>query len=216
MMRRAAIVTMGLCLFAGVASAQTSSGADRGYVEIGVQSAFGNVTTQAFSGELGVTVHSNLQVFFEGGAIRNVATPETSAAAQTIAGSLSQTQSNVSYTVRQPVTFGVGGVKLTVPVDGTVHPYVLAGAGIASVKQDVSFAVGGTDVTSSLSTQFGVTLGTDLSGSFVSPMVVFGAGAMWTPGARMILDLQFRYGRILADDGGINVSRAGVGIGVRF
>jgi hypothetical protein len=39
---------------------------------------------------------------------------------------------------------------------------------------------------------------------------------MWTPTARLVLDLQFRYGRIFAEDGGINVSRAGVGIGVRF
>jgi hypothetical protein len=31
-----------------------------------------------------------------------------------------------------------------------------------------------------------------------------------------VLDLQFRYGRIMADDSGINVSRAGIGVGERF
>jgi hypothetical protein len=44
-------------------------------------------------------------------------------------------------------------------------------------------------------------------------MVDVGAGAMWTPTARLILDLQFRYGRIFAEDGGINVVRAGIGVG---
>jgi opacity protein-like surface antigen len=219
MRRVVAIVAMGMVGLASAASAQTAGvagGADRGYIEAGIQSAFGNVTTQAFSGELGITVHSGLQVFVEGGAIRDVATPETGVAAQSIAGALSQTQANVTYTVRQPVTFGVAGLKILVPTGGMVHPYALAGAGIANVRQDVSFAVGGTDVTSSLPTQFGVTLGTDLSGSFTKPMFVAGGGAMLSPSARLVLDLQFRYGRIMADDGGINVSRVGIGVGLRF
>jgi opacity protein-like surface antigen len=217
MRRVVMIVVLGIIGLAGTASAQTAAAAgDRGYVEIGIQSAFGNVTTQAFSGEFGWTVHPNLQVFAEGGAIRDVATPETGAAAQAIAGSLSQTQSNVTYTVRQPVTFGVGGLRFEVPTAGVVRPYVLGGFGIANVREDVSFGVGGTDVTSSLQTQFGVTLGTDLSGSFTKPMVTLGGGAMFRPGARLVVDLQFRYGHIMADDGGINVSRAGVGVGVRF
>ena len=134
----------------------------------------------------------------------NVATSQISAAAQTIAGFLSQTQANVAFSVKQPAAFGVAGVKFTVPTGGAVRPYVLGGAGLANVKQDVAFTVGGTDVTSNLAS-FGVTLGTDLSGSFTPAMVNVGAGAMWTPTARLILDLQFRYGRIFAEDGGINV-----------
>jgi hypothetical protein len=47
-------------------------------------------------------------------------------------------------------------------------------------------------------------------------MIVVGAGAMWPLWQRLVADLQFRFGRILAEDGGINVSRAGIGIGVRF
>jgi hypothetical protein len=137
-------------------------------------------------------------VFVEGGGIRDVATPETGAAAQSIAGSLSQTQSNVTYTVRQPVTFGVGGVKFEVPTSSVVRPYVLGGFGIANVRQDVSFAVGGTDVTSSLQRQFGVTLGTDLSGSFTKPIVVVVGGAMFSAqfatGARSPVPLRAHHG----------------------
>ena len=104
--------------------------------------------------------------------------------------------------------------KVVVPTAGTLRPYVLGGGGVASVKQDVAFTVGGTDVTSNLP-QLGVTLGSDLSGTFTKPMVVAGGGVMW-PWQRLVVDLQYRYGRIFADDGGINVSRAGVGIGFRF
>ena len=87
---------------------------------------------------------------------------------------------------------------------------------MASVKQDVTFTVGGSDVTSTLASQYGVQLGSDLSGTFTKPMVVAGAGAMWPAWQHLVVDIQFRFGRIFAEDGGINVSRAGIGIGVRF
>jgi opacity protein-like surface antigen len=217
-MRSFVCLTIGMLTLASVASAQTSASAadgDRGYIQVNASSAFGNVTSQSYGGEVGVTIRPNLQVFVEAGFVRNVATSEIGAAAQAIAGGLSQTQANVGFTVKQPVTFGIAGIKVIFPTGGAVRPYVLGGGGLASVKQDVAFTVGGTDVTSSLPS-LGVTLGTDLSGTFTKPMVEAGAGAMWTPTARLVLDLQFRYGRIFAEDGGINVSRAGVGIGVRF
>jgi opacity protein-like surface antigen len=64
--------------------------------------------------------------------------------------------------------------------------------------------------------QYGVQLGSDLSGSFTKPMLVLGGGALWLAWQRLVVDFQYRYGRIYADDGGINLNRAGVGIGVRF
>ena len=39
---------------------------------------------------------------------------------------------------------------------------------------------------------------------------------MWPAWERLVIDIQYRYGRILAEDVGINVNRAGVAIGVRF
>jgi opacity protein-like surface antigen len=216
-MRSCVALAAGMLALAGVASAQTPASTpapDQGYVEGVFQSAFGNVTSQSYGAEFGFTVRPNLQVFGEVGKVGNVATSSIGAAAQSIAGFLSQTQANVAYQVKQPVTFGVAGLKFIVPTDGTLRPYVLAGGGVANVTQDVSFTVGGTDVTNSLPS-FGVTLGTDLSGSFTKPMLVLGAGAMW-PWQRLVVDLQYRFGRIFAEDEGINVNRAGIGIGVRF
>ena len=216
-MRSCVALAVGMLALASPASAQTSasaSDADHGYVQGVIQSAFGNVTSQSFGAEVGFTVVPHVQVFVEAGRVRDVATSGIGAAAQSIAGFLSQTQADVAFRVKEPVTFGAAGLKFIVPTAGTLRPYVLGGGGVASVKQDVAFTVGGTDVTSNLP-QLGVTLGSDLSGTFTKPMVVAGAGVMW-PWQRLVVDLQYRYGRIFADDGGINVSRAGVGIGFRF
>ena len=210
----AAVLMCGSTAFAQTAPATQDE--DRGYAELQLHSAFGNVTSQSYGAEIGVTVRPQLQVFVEVGMVRDVATTDIGASAQLIAGFLSQTQSNVAFKVKEPVTFGAAGVKYLIPTASKLRPYVLGGFGIASVKQDVAFTVGGTDVTSSLATTYGVQLGTDLSGSFTKPMLVFGAGAQYPAWRRLIVDAQFKFGRIFAEDSGINVSRAGIGVGVRF
>src|SRR5471030_943695 len=205
-MRSIVAIAIGMLALSGVASAQTpasASNTDHGYVEGVIQSAFGNVTSQSFGAELGVTVMPNVRVFVEAGMVRDAATASIGTAAQVIAGFLSQTQANVAFRVKEPVTFGVAGLKFVVPMAGSVRPYVLGGGGVASVKQDVAFTVGGIDVTSSLaSPPYGVQLGSDLSGSFTKPMIVAGAGAMWPAWRQLVVDIQFRYGRIFAEDGG--------------
>jgi opacity protein-like surface antigen len=203
----------------GVAQAQSAAPSpSRGYVEVVAQSALGNVTSQSFGGEFGVTIVPNIQVFVEAGMVHNIATADISASAQQIAGALSQVQTNVGYTVKQPVTFGVAGLRYLIPVTGGMQPYVMAGIGLAKVSQNAAFTVGGTDVTGSLSQpQYGsITLGSDLTGSFTKPMFTLGGGVALSVWQQVVVDLQYRYGRILAEDGGINVSRAGIGLGVRF
>jgi opacity protein-like surface antigen len=83
------------------------------------------------------------------------------------------------------------------------------------VKKDVSFTVNGADVTSTLP-QLGVVLGTDLSGSETKPMLSLGVGVVWPVWQKLIVDFQYRYGRVFTSDQGLNLSRAGIGIGVRF
>ncbi|HTK29520.1 MAG TPA: hypothetical protein VL309_08215 [Vicinamibacterales bacterium] len=212
------MLTIGLLAAAGTAQAQTKTAitSDQGYAEGFIQSAFGNVTSQSFGLELGYTVMPNLQVFVEGGRTRDVATPAIGAAAAAIAGGLSQTQTGVSYSVKQPVTFGDAGVRYLIDLDNPKFtPYVLAGVGIAQVEQNVRFLVNGTDVTDTIQ-QFGVTLGSDLSGHFTKALIVLGGGISVPVWRQVVGDLQFRYGRIFAEGQGINMSRAGLGIGIRF
>ena len=85
-----------------------------------------------------------------------------------------------------------------------------------NVRQDGTSTVGGADGTATLPTQYGVQLGTDLSGSYTKLMISAGAGVMWPAWERLVVDIQYRYGHILAEDVGINVNRAGVAVGFRF
>jgi len=196
-------------------SAQTTTATeDRGYLEAVAESAFGNVTSQSYGAEVGVTVRPDLQVFGSFGHVGNVATTELSTAAQTIAGALSQLQPGVvSFSVNEPATFFVGGVRYRFQVPSTLKPYISGGAGFASVSKDVKFFINGSDASSTIS-QY-VTLGTDVSGDESALMITFGGGVVWPAWRQLIIDLHYQYGHISADTP-ISVSRAGVGIGVRF
>lgn len=188
----------------------------KGYAEVVAQSAFGNVTSQSYGGEIGVTVAPRIQVFIDAGQVRDAAPSSLGTGAQLVAGFLSQTQNAVAFRAKQPVTFGVAGVRYGVPLATTaLEPYVIGGAGVARVKRDVSFSVAGNDVTSTID-QFGVVLGTDLSGSETKPMLSIGGGIAWPAWQHLVVDFQYRYGRIFTASQGVNVNRAGVGVGVRF
>jgi opacity protein-like surface antigen len=206
---------------AGVARAQTlrtmPAADDHGvYAQVLVDAAFGNVSSQSYGGEVGMTVWPNVQIFIEGGRVNNVASSSFFDAAQAIAGSLSQTQSGVGFSAKEPVAFGDAGLRYIVPIaDSSVQPYVMAGFGIARVTQNAKFTVNGTDVTGNLA-QYGIVLGTDLSGAFTKPLLTLGVGVSLPVWERVAVDLHYRYGRVFVSDSGINVSRAGVGLGVRF
>jgi hypothetical protein len=221
-MKSILVLMVGAIVLCGVAEAQTSGGGGAGpapatgYVEGVAQAAFSNVQSQSYGVEVGYTITTGLQVFVEAGRIRDVATADLGPNAQTIAGALTLAQSSsVSYTAKEPVTFGVAGLKYLIPVSSNLEPYVLGGFGVARYTKDVRFLVGGTDVTGSVA-QYGVVLGSDLSGAFSRPMLSLGLGVTWPAWQRLIVDFQYRFGRIFADSQGINVSRAGVGVGIRF
>jgi len=47
-------------------------------------------------------------------------------------------------------------------------------------------------------------------------MISVGAGVGWLIGRALVIDLQYRYGRVFTSGDGLNLNRAGVGVGVRF
>jgi opacity protein-like surface antigen len=187
---------------------------------------WGPWTSQSYGVEAGVTVWRNLQVFVDVGHIRTVAPSELGASAQLIAAFLSQTQGPVSTSVKEPATFAAFGVRYPIPVTfAKLEPYVMGGFGFAKVSKDVAFTAGGTDITASLA-QFGVVLGSDLSGSFTKPMVEIGGGVVWPIWQNLVIDFQLRYNHISAEEQdstlpvsltkGTSVGRAGIGVGIRF
>jgi opacity protein-like surface antigen len=211
----------GTVVLTGIANAQPpatgqSPTINRIYVEGIAQAAFGNVTSESYGGEVGFTITPRLQVFVEAGQVRNAAPSDAGASAQVIAAWVSRTQSNVTSSVREPVTFGLGGLRFRFPLStGKFEPYLAGGGGIARVTKDATFTVAGTDVTNSLN-QFGVVLGSDLAGSETKPMLTVGGGVVWLAGQHLVVDFQYRYGRVFTSVQGLNVNRVGVGFGVRF
>jgi opacity protein-like surface antigen len=187
---------------------------DHGYVEAVAESAFGNVTSQSFGAEVGVTVRPALQVFGTFGKIRDVATTEIGTAASTIALALAQLQPGaVSYSVKEPVTFFAGGVRYRIQSPSTLKPYISGGVGVATVTKDVKFLIGGADASSTLAQL--VTLGSDISGDETKMMFTLGGGVVWEAWRQLIVDLHYQYGHISTETA-ITVNRAGVGLGVRF
>lgn len=210
-------LALALTLTAAVAaSAQTATAPppDRGYVEAFAESAISSVTSQSFGAEAGVSVRPNLQVFGSFGAVRDVTTIDLSAAASTIAGALTQLQpAAVSYSVKEPVTFFVGGVRYRIATASKLKPYVSGGLGVASVRKNVAFQLGGVDATSALA-QY-VTLGSDIAGDESKLMFTLGAGVVYPVWQQVIVDLHYQFGHI-SSDAPIAVNRVGLGLGVRF
>ena len=81
------------------------------------------------------------------------------------------------------------------------------------VNVDVTFVLGGADASGTLSPF--VTLGSDIAGDESKVMITPGAGAVYPVCHRVILDLQYRFGRISTATA-ITVNRVGRGIGVTF
>jgi hypothetical protein len=170
--------------FSGVAHTQSSGPAPaRWYAEAVAQSAFGNVTSQSYGGEIGVAIVPHVAIFPEGGQVRDASPSTLGANAQKMAGFLSQTQGSVTFQARQPVTFGVLGVRYGLPSAArNLEPYVLVGGGMARVERNVTFTLANTDVTSTIA-QYSVVLGSDLAGSNTQGMLTLGGGGAW-PGER--------------------------------
>lgn len=211
-MKRSVCAVLVWTALSGVAFAQSPTAADdaKGYVEVVAQSAFGNVTSQSFGGELGFRLKPGLQVYVEGGYVRDTTPASLSSGAQTIAADITAKAGGGSYSVKQPVTFGVAGIKYLFPVDQSKFaPYVMVGGGAAQVQKNVNFTVATGQVSDY------VTVGSDLSGKETKGMLSVGIGVDWALGKVFVLDLQYRFGRVFTSDG-LNINRAGAGFGVRF
>ena len=138
-------------------------------------------------------------IFAEAGKVVDAAPASLGQSAQLIAGHLSATEANVEYTVADPVLFFDAGIRYTIHTSGQLAPYALAGVGLGQVKPDVEFTIGGTNVNSSLA-QYGVALGSDMSGTTTKIMIVLPAGVSNTLGEIIYLDSEFRYNRVFMSD----------------
>jgi opacity protein-like surface antigen len=197
-----------------------SSTEPRLYVEIHAGPTLGHKSDKFVGAEAGLRLVEGLDVFVEGGHMGNVGTSTLDDRAAIIAGGLSSLLgANVSVSSTAFVAnYFNAGVRYHLSMVPMAHPYVLLGAGVASVKTEVTFAVNGTPVDLAPL----VTLGGDLSGTNTKTMIIAGGGVNVPFMQRFFADLGYRYGHILAKtsavatDKGIKTQRVVLGVGVRF
>ena len=184
------------------------------YVELNVGPTLGHKSDKFFGVEAGLRLTGDLDVFVEISHMGNVATSDLDDRATIIANFLGGTP-----TTAFKVNHGAAGVRYNFTLSPMVQPYALAGVGVAQVKTEVEFNVGGTTIDPAVR---GVQLGGDLSGSSNKPILLFGFGVRVPFKTRFFGDLGYRYGQILAktgdfeNDKAIPTQRIVLGAGIRF
>jgi opacity protein-like surface antigen len=227
MKRFARVATLCVVGMLGVGSVSadaqtTSSGSDpRLYVELNGGPTLGHASDKFIGGEAGLRLVSGIYLFVEGSHIGNAATSDLDNRAAIIANYLGGTASTAFK-----INHVAAGVRYNVAVASFLHPYVMAGVGVANVTTDVTFSVNGSVVApSDQRVQVGdqvVQLGGDLTGSARKAILVAGFGANIPFATRFFADIGYRYGRIAANTADVETDKAIVtqrvtfGVGVRF
>lgn len=186
----------------------------KGFALVDAHSTSGNITAQSYGVTAGVTLRGPLQLTAEGTRVLDISPASMGTGAALIARYLGDTQGTSGYTVITPVTMGTAGLRYNTMPGKRVRPYLAGNVGLAHIAHDATFTVKGTDVTANLA-QYGVTLGTDLSGT--ENVLVFGggAGAAVDLAKKVFLDLNYKYSR-LQGQAPSNLQQFGGGIGIRF
>jgi opacity protein-like surface antigen len=195
-----AAVVLGIFLSSS-ASAQSRGGQIEGFGG----TTFGTTTSApTFGGRIAVPLGDHVQLVGEGGRLTDIK-----------AGLLDDALSFTDVDVDMSAWYGEGGLRFTGSRHSAVRPYVEATAGMARLSPSV-----GLDGWLGAVTNTGLTFL-----SRTEPLVGAGAGVM-LQGGPVVVDLGYRYKKILASDAlssafslggdGFDVNQVRVGVGVRF
>jgi opacity protein-like surface antigen len=166
-------------------------------------------------GELGVRLSNLLDLVGEGLWMEDVVTRRRLGIANTVGAALQTSQGKTATaTVTAPASYGGAGVRLMLTTSGDLRPYAVFGVGAAHVALKPVFTLNGSDITSTLP-QYGVTLGSDLTGEVTKPAFTGGAGVQYAQ-PRWYAHGGVRVISIRTPDQATNVLTASVSVGVRF
>jgi hypothetical protein len=204
-----------LVISAAPAAAQTSA-ADTGWL---ISAEGGVEAVQNVGGLGGVQVgrrlSSRLDVFGEAVYLQDVVTRRRNESADTLAAFLTQAQGKTAdANVTIPAWSFVGGARFFLTGPRSVRPYIEGSAGASHVTLQPAFTLAGADVTTTLG-QYGVTLGSDLTGTATKPTFAGGFGVSTMLG-KFSLDTSVRVFSIQLDGQAANAIALAVGIGRKF
>jgi opacity protein-like surface antigen len=219
-----AVAFTAVVMLAGSALAQTAAGPSGEMAGPTVNMWYGGVSTGVaavdkagalLSGELGIRTWKHLDLSLEGGWFQNVATQRRSDLAGTLSTFLQQTQGGTATSsVEVPSQYFSINARWVFENQRRLRPYVLGGFGAARVSVNSTFTLNGADVSGSLG-QFGVTLGSDLTGHSSHPAFTGGGGVVM-PFGKWYTDAGVRVTSIQTDSQSTNVVRLNIGVGVRY
>jgi hypothetical protein len=144
----------------------------------------------AFGGEIGARLTSRLEVFGDGLVDTDTATRRRIDTAMQVATVLQSQQGvTASAAVKAPASLFMGGLRFVIHQSGDLRLFVQAGAGVARVTFEPTFLLAGADITRQLP-QYGVTLGSDLTGATTGAAYGGGIGlevqrGRWSVGAEV-------------------------------
>ncbi len=166
-------------------------------------------------GEAGFRLSDRLEIFGEGVWMEDVVTRRRLEHANTVAAYLQASQGKpATGTVIAPASYGGGGVRFMFMTSGSVRPYATLSVGGAHIALQPVFTLNGTDVTSSIG-QYGVTLGSDLTGEVNKPAFGGGGGVRFAL-TRWYMDGGVRVISIRTSDQTTNVLGVSATAGIKF
>ena len=205
-----------LCATPAAAQAPPAPGRSDGRLFLGGSAGVGGAgkTGGLAGGELAFRVTEQIDVFGEAVGIQDLVTTPRRALATQVGSYLATSQGRaVSGSIKVPALYAGGGLRIRLTTASGVYPYVSGGAGTARLTLTPMFVLGGADVTASLA-QYGVTLGSDVTGTQTKPAVTGGLGVRAVH-SRWYLDVGVRVLTVFTDQR-VNFVGVGAGVGFRF
>jgi opacity protein-like surface antigen len=216
-LKRTAFIAVAVCLLASSAFAQAtdqprrSSTMTRGYIEGIGGLTFGTESDGMFAAEVGIDLSPSVEVYGSIGRMQNIAPSYINEQLDVVDDLLTAITGQVwDFNVKAPSLFGVGGLKMRFPTEGSVRPYVLGGAGFGSIDVNITEIDLG-DVTETLLAD-GYLLRDDIEATKFMFEV---GGGIEIPIGAMHFDVGYRFGKFVGMEDA-NVSRAYGGLGYRF
>jgi opacity protein-like surface antigen len=184
---------------------------ERGFVRVLGGGTFGTANASPiFGGGVGVNVAPNIQLTGELGRIGNVLPSELEDNFDLLEDLLSiELGLPVSFDVKAPIVYVLGGVRFNVPAPGRVQPFVEGQVGVGTISFDIEAEVAGIDLSDEIQDEAGLENETEL-------IVAFGGGVNLGFTETLGVDVGYRYGRIFTDDPAVNTNTVYAALTFKF
>jgi len=206
-----------------VAAAPSSAQSTRAYVSgAGGFAVAPDGTSGDVLGEVGVQVAPNLYVFGDLDRFRNLQPSQMQPTVDATMATLATSGIGVTGTAQVPAWYSLGGMRLSIPTQYRIAPYVFGGAGFARLTPTAQFTFSnGTLAGATPNVGDDVTAQLESLGDFAPPpattafMFAVGGGVEAPIAPRLSLDVGYRLSRVAADTP-LTAHSVTFGFGYRF